>query len=148
MPSVVAQAQVNFEADAATVTALLTTLSTTSVARLYLNSFSPNYSNTEADFVAAEATFTGYAAKTIATWSAVVYDIAGNPLAIGVNVTFICSTTGATNSLGGVWLETMAGALIRYFPFPNPISISAAGQFVSADVFLYASQLGYANVGN
>jgi hypothetical protein len=98
---------------------------------LYLSSFTPTPQNVLADFVAAEATFAGYAASTI-VWDAVGVDGEGNIVYQGSGPAFTCTGSTPANTIGGLWIElAMPGASpICFVQFGNPISINAALQFI------------------
>ena len=99
---------------------------------LYQSSFSPTPSSVEADFTAAEATFTGYAAATV-SWGAIGLDSVGLPTTISDRALFQATDAVTPNVIGGVWYECQTAAgppavhkSINYFAFPNPISMATA----------------------
>jgi hypothetical protein len=93
--------------------------------KLYQSTFNPDPTNVVADFVAAEATFTGYAAVTI-VWNAVGVDQDGGYSAIGSNCFFQATDAVTPNTIGGCWIEDSAGALKEFIPFGTPVPMSAA----------------------
>jgi hypothetical protein len=93
---------------------------------------------TEAELVAIEATFTGYAA--------VVYTTLPAPYPDGVNggASFLIPSTtfavGATPTVGndiyGGWVENAAGALLWAWQTQNPFSLNVALQQLNVEVVL------------
>lgn len=107
--------------------------------KLYQNSLVPGYDSTEADFAAAEATFVGYVGGTV-TWDALSVDETGKPLVPGSDTFFQCTATTTPNVIGGCWLETAAGVLIDFWPFPTPINVNLALQYIRVSPSLMAQE--------
>lgn len=99
---------------------------------LYKSTFSPGPGNVEADFIAAECTFSGYAPATL-TWGTVGLDGAGNAVAYSTRVEFQNSTGAVGDSVGGAWIETQTAAgppaidkALNFYQFAAPVPMSSA----------------------
>lgn len=102
---------------------------------LYQSSFEPDPTSVVGDFEAAEADFTGYARVTLAM-EAIAPDSDGGYVSIS-NSGFFQATDGvAPNTIGGIFFETAAGAILSYYPFPVPIGITGALQYLQAILYL------------
>lgn len=115
-----------------TLAAEITHLGATSQLRLYQSSFVPTPDSVEADFVAAEATFTGYA-PVVLTYSPAGLEADGKAVSFSNDATYQATDGVTPNTIGGMWLarQTAAGppavyAPIAYYPFPVPIAMAAA----------------------
>ena len=93
--------------------------------KLYQSTFIPGPTNVVADFVAAEASFTGYVAHTI-TWNPVSLGADGKWQAESDQAFYQATDAVSPNTIGGAWLETAAGALVEYIPFPIPVNMTVA----------------------
>lgn len=103
--------------------------------KLYQSTFTPTRSSLIADFNAAEADFTGYAAATI-VWSAVGIDAGNNARSTGSRAFYQATDAVTPNVIGGCWLEDSTGVLVGYYPFTAPVGIPAALSFVSVSVVI------------
>lgn len=102
----------------------------TAEVHLFTAPFSPTPANVLADFVAAEAAYSGYASTT-PTWTAAGYDSEGT-YGFTSGDQFFQNTTGASGaSIGGFWLQTAAGVLQGYGVFTDPIPMNAALAYLS-----------------
>lgn len=113
-----------------------------STLHLYKDSLSPSRNSVEADFIAAECDFSGYAPVDL-TYGPPGIDSNQNGVAISNRAEFQNTTGLAGNSVGGCWLSTrpVAGVplddiSLRYYPFPMPIPMSVALQTLGCTVFL------------
>jgi len=101
-----------------------------------------------ADFNTNEADFAGYAAVTVAAFSAVAIDADERAVIVSPRA-FFQATDGVTpNSIGGAWLETAAGVLIEYVTFPQPLQMSAALAYIAATWFFRQPGAGNVMVEN
>lgn len=118
---------------ATTVATELTTLKM----RLFKSTFNPMPSNVLADFVAAEAAFSGYPAGGIAiTWGTAFYAPGGGAAVNSQLAQFNSATPfSATDTIGGYWLDNGTVALL-YAVFDNPVSMGLAGQSLPASAQL------------
>jgi hypothetical protein len=103
--------------------------------KLYQSSFAPNADSVIGDFNAAEADFTGYAAAVI-VWDAIGLGSDGHYQAVGSDCFFQATDAVSPNDIGGAWLETGAGALVEYYPFNTPISLSVALAYLNCGPIL------------
>jgi hypothetical protein len=117
---------------------------------LYLSTFNPSRNNVFADFVAAEASFTGYVREVI-TFAAPGVDAAGNVRSISDNVVFTCTDAVTPEVIGGAFVtQEVAGPPIvnlsfAFYPFATPIPIQAPDQQIALKVVVTAPDLsGYA----
>ena len=120
--------------------ALLTeikTLLTGGTLHLFKESFSPNVNSTLADFIAAEADYTGYAAVVL-TWGANALDADGGYVSQSSRAFFQCTTDTADNVIGGAWLqiEGTPDVLWEYFTFPIAVNLSTALTYLAAVIGL------------
>lgn len=120
---------------------------TAATLHLYKSSFSPSPTNVEADFIAEECTFSGYAAAPI-TFGAVGLDSAGNAAAFATRIEFQNTTNVIGDSVGGAWMSVQSAPgppvvnkSVRYYPFPLPIPMSAALAVLGAIVVVNAPNL-------
>lgn len=114
-------------------TAIKTNLSTTTTCRLFQSTFTPNSRSVAADFVAAEATYEGYALATIGAWVGPYIYGGGQGYFIAAADLYFPWTAGAGdpgNTIGGYWLEDAASKVREYVIFDTPININGAGQVV------------------
>lgn len=84
-----------------------------------------------------EAAFTGYAAVATTGGGSIVNLPSGDGQGIINTANFVCTTTGAGESILGYWVQDAAGNLILAELFANPVPIVNSGDFVSLDV-IYA----------
>lgn len=91
--------------------------------KLYKSSFIPTNQSLLADFVAAEADFSGYAFATL-SWDAVGVDSLGNYFTEGSNSLFQASDALNPNTIGGAWIETATGTLVMFLPFDVPVNMT------------------------
>jgi hypothetical protein len=71
-----------------------------------------NRSTVLATLITAEATYTGYGAKSI-TWSTPTYNEAGQIEMLGTTAAFAPTGTSVTNNIGGWFLTDTAGAVLE-----------------------------------
>jgi hypothetical protein len=71
---------------------------------LYQSTFTPTPANVAADFLAAEATFTGYAPQAL-TYGAVGVDATGVPTALSDRAFFQATDGASPNQIGGCWVQ-------------------------------------------
>ena len=102
-----------------------------SVLKLFISSLVPTSSTPKSALTAAEATFTTYVAKTLATWFAPIYAPGSGYMIVSPLVQW---DTGATdpvigNDIGGAWLEDAAGVvrMVVIFDTPAPMQIANQG---------------------
>jgi hypothetical protein len=99
--------------------------------KLFKSSFTPGPASVVADFDAAEADFTGYAAVAL-SWSAVGIDSDGQPGIISTRAFFQATADTADNEIGGAWMETAGGDLYEYWVFDQPVEMGTDLSFLSA----------------
>jgi len=114
-------------------------------ARLFKSTFAPTPASVEADFVAAEADYSGYAAQQ-PVFVGPFLDAAGVPFLEMTDLAFSNTTGVVGNVLGGMWLENAAGALYGYVPFIGPLTLNAAGSAFTVDVRFSSFRGGAADV--
>ena len=95
-----------------------------SLIKLYQSSFTPNALTTLAELTAAEADYTGYAAKTITAWNAAFYSALGGAIQMPLQQFQPTDPTTVANTIGGAWVETSGGVLVSIIPFPAPVAMS------------------------
>jgi len=109
---------------------------------LYKSSFAPGPSNVAADFLAAEANFTGYAPVTL-TYSSIGVDANGSPVALTNRAFFQATDAVSPNTIGGCWVENDIGTTpvvktsVEFYQFQSPIPMSLALQFIGVVVAVY-----------
>lgn len=98
---------------------------------LYKSTFAPTPQSVEADFEAAEADFTGYAAAALVFGTPRV--LAGGTVAcLSGNNVFTATDAAAPNTIGGAWLHTeqvgppAVDAAVDFFAFPVPVPMLTA----------------------
>jgi hypothetical protein len=121
---------------------------------LYQSSFNPNTASKAADFAAAEATFTGYAAAPL-TYSAIGIDQAGNPTVLSGRAFFQATDAVTPNTIGGCWVQRdvvgppAVATSVEWYPFNPPVPMSSALAFVGVVLGIQApAGPGYAVVDN
>lgn len=91
-----------------------------------------------ADFT--EATFTGYAAVAISTWSAVL-NLMLNVIGIAGSALFVQTGTAITQTVTGYYVTDGTGAVFYGAElFPTPVPMSSIGSFVDLTVVLPFSE--------
>lgn len=98
-----------------------------SVVKLYKSTLTPTPSTTVTELDDAEADYGGYASKTLTAWGAPVL-APGNGYAIYSPQVQFDSTPGATNTVGGAWIEDSDGNVRAVIPFPEGVPMGLAGQ--------------------
>lgn len=102
---------------------------------LYLSSFAPTPANVSADFVAAEATFTGYAPAAL-MYSAIGMDATGNPTVLSSRSYFQATDNVHPNTIGGCWVQydvtgpPATHTSVEYYPFTTPVPMNTALAFL------------------
>lgn len=107
------------------------TLLALSKMRLYQSSITPTVNTTKAELEAAEATYTGYAEKTLTAWGEPYTSPAGGASISSPLVQFQTAapyTTG--NNIGGAWIEEAGGDLVAIITFPDVVPMSAEGDAI------------------
>ncbi len=123
---------------------LAATAGTGAKLHLYKAAFSPTRDSVEADFETNECDFGGYSATAL-TFGSVGLD--GDGQAVVHSTRVVQQVTGPIvvnpNTVGGAWLEDVIAVgppknskVLRYFPFPTPVPMSAAGAQMSLEVVL------------
>ena len=128
-------------------------IGTASKLHLYQSSFSPGQNNVYADFLAAEATFTGYTAVAL-TWGPVGVDAAGQAVTYSLRANFEATDGVTPNVIGGCWVSTqtalgppVVNKAIRFFPFTTPINMATALASMAVVVAMQLPNInGYATV--
>lgn len=107
-------------------------IGTASKIRLFQSSFVPTLTSVEADFEAAEATFTDYA-SVANTWAPPGLDPSDGPTMYGTRALFVATDAVAPNNIGGAWIsvQTSAGPppvnkSVQYCVFPVPVDMTTA----------------------
>jgi len=125
-------------------------IGTASKLRLFQSTFNPTDQNVEADFEAAEANFTGYAAVSI-TWAAPGIDPTDGATMYGTRGLFVASDAVAPNTIGGCWISTQTAAgppavnkSGQYCVFNPPVPMTTAlAQLFVTPVMLSDGSIGY-----
>lgn len=104
--------------------------------RLYQSTLVPGTQTTLADLVTAEATFDGYAAKTLVTDTGFIN---GNSQAVAESQLLVFIPTGSVtpNTIGGAWTDDGTGAM-EIWPLLAPVSLAGptnALKFVVTDAY-------------
>lgn len=120
----------------ASATALATRL-VDSLVRLFKSTYVPSRESTRAELVAAECDFSGYPATGIevAAWTAPVNDPDGGSAIFSgllsyVFVNEVDPLDNVNNMVGGYWIETAAGALVRVATFDEPVEMAVVGDAI------------------
>lgn len=90
-----------------------------SVMRLYKSSLTPTVLTTLAELEAAEADYTGYAAKTIANFNAAFISALGGAIQCPVQQFQPTAPVLVTNDIGGAWIEDATGEVVSIIPLPE-----------------------------
>lgn len=108
--------------------------------RLYQSSFTPTSTSSKADFVAAEANFSGYPAGGIAmtAWLDPGFNPNGGASIQSPAIQFALATATpiVPNEIGGMWIETAAGDFWNYGALDNPKSMAVVGDILPIDATL------------
>jgi hypothetical protein len=119
----------------------------TQTVHLYKAAFSPSPANVEADFLAQECTFSGYAPVAL-TWGPAGLDSGLNGVSFSDRAEFQNSTGVVGDSVGGAWISTapvpgvsVADVSLRYYSFPMPIPMTLALQTLGAVVLMNTPDL-------
>ena len=119
------------------------TVLASSVLHLFQSSLTPTPSTPLADYTAAEADFTGYAAETMSAWNTPILApgtgyMIGSPL-----VQFeVGATPTTTNIIGGAYLVDAGGVLRMAIIFTEPIPMQLDGQGIPINlVWLFPTGL-------
>jgi hypothetical protein len=99
--------------------------------------WAPNVNSTPGSFT--EATFTGYTAATLGTWSAIGQLPSGMQATNETVVHFQPTATTVTNTVLGYWIQDNSGNLLGYDTFATPIPMDSVLQ--SIDIVLVWQQL-------
>jgi uncharacterized protein (DUF697 family) len=107
-----------------------------SMCRLFQSTFTPDASNVLADYVAAEATYSGYDALEFTTWFAPILApgtgyMIGSPI---VQFAFTASPGTPTNIIGGCFVVDSAANLRIAIIFDQPIPMQMAGQGIPLNI--------------
>jgi len=92
---------------------------------------------TLAELVAAEATYTGYAAEEITTFAAPLLNPLGGASTNSGTVQFqIASPYTVPNVIGGGWIQTAGGVLVAAWDYDPTRTLAGAGDGFPVDLFL------------
>jgi hypothetical protein len=83
-----------------------------------------------------EATFTGYAAVTLAALSGPIITPRGTCEALFGNASFVATGATPANTILGYWLDDGSTNFFAGEAFPTPIPIAAIGNFIDLAVIL------------
>ena len=103
-----------------------------STLHLFKEGFVPNVNSSLAEFVAEEADYTTYAAKTIAAWNApALASVSGYNLTAPLQTFLLAATPAAPNMIGG-WFHVHSDGttLIEYGTFDPPRPMQVADQSI------------------
>lgn len=114
--------------------------------RLFKAPFVPNPTTTQAEFVAQECGFGGYAAVVLGAWNAVGIDQSGQAQCGSSDAFFQATDAVTPENVGGAWLETATAGLYEYCVFPVPIPMVAALQFIAMNWHLRQPGPGFVDV--
>lgn len=99
--------------------------------RLFQSSIIPTTATTLAELEAEEATFTGYAEKTLTTWGEPYTSPAGGASISSPLVQFqTASPYTVGNNIGGAWIETALGDLVAIITFPEVVPMAGMGDAI------------------
>lgn len=117
---------------------LVQTALVNSVVRLFQDTITPTPSTTQAELIAEEADFSGYAAITVAAWLDPATDPSGNSSTQFPTVQF--ATTGSPpaigNQIGGFWVETVGGDVMQIIIFDAAVPMDFFGAALPVDLLL------------
>lgn len=110
-----------------------------SVVHLFQSSFAPEPSNVLADYTAAEADFSGYAAETLTAWfDPILAPGSGYMIQSPWTQFAFDSTPGTpTNNIGGCYLLSAGGAIRLTVIFDQPIPMEVHGQGIGFNLTLF-----------
>lgn len=97
-------------AASATLTALITALLANLKMRIFVNNITPDANTVIGDFT--EATFTGYSAASLTTWSAPSIDGTGASISTTVQGQFTGTSGGGTGNMYGYYLTDSGGTTL------------------------------------
>lgn len=122
---------------------------TAATLHLWTQGFTPSVSSVHADFVAAEANFTGYVAPAI-VWSAVGVEGSGLATSHSGSATFIATDAVAPNLIAGAWIDILIGAahkVANYFIISPPVPMQTALAMMNVNTVVQMPTFsGYATV--
>lgn len=116
------------------------------VVKLFQASFDPDENSVVADFAAAEADFTGYAAVTLGTWSTIGVSAEGEVVALATRAFFQATDAVAPNVIGGYWLETAGGDMDHFVRFDPPVLLTTALSFLAVTISITTPGVGGADI--
>jgi hypothetical protein len=102
---------------------------------LYQSTFAPTLRSVAADFIAAEANYTGYAPVAL-TYSGVGLDSAGNPTVLTNRAYFQATDAVTPNTIGGCWVQSdtvgppATHTSVEWYPFPSQVPMTTALAFL------------------
>ena len=92
---------------------------------------------TQAELVAGECDFTGYAAITVAAWNnPLLNPVGGAGIDSGLQQFATANPYTVGNSVGGGWVETAGGVLVAAWNYDPARSCNGAGDGVPVDLIL------------
>jgi len=122
------------------------------IVHLFLEGFSPLPTSTHADFLANEATFTGYSSITLGEtghlFSVPVINSTGQVVVASAPANWVASDAVSPNMIAGMWIENTANGVRRYVVFPTPLPMNAALQFIDATIYEAPGGGGYVEINN
>lgn len=113
---------------------------------LYKSSYTPGPNAVYADLAANEADFVGYARAAL-TFGPVGTDVNGIARTLSDNALFTAGALVGANTLGGAFLTIedagppVINKVVRFFPFPLPVSVQTDGQQIGFKVAITAPDL-------
>lgn len=107
----------------------LKTLLANAVYHLFNNSLTPNVATPLDEFTAAECVFSGYAAKTIATWNGPVLASGSGYMITAGQLLWIVTLADPQliDIAKGCYLVTAGGVLRGYIVFDTPVNMQVVG---------------------
>ena len=115
------------------------TLMAESIIHLYQSPISLTPQITLAELQAIEATYDGYAPKTVVAFNPAYLDPAGGATTASGYEQFMYeveASPGVTNNIYGLWVQDAAGTLIIVFAFDAPVPMAQTGDSVPVNVLL------------
>lgn len=102
-----------------------------SVIKLFQEGFTPNNMTVVTDLDGVECDYDDYAPATITAWLEPTVAAGGGASISAPTSQFLCTADQVvSNSVGGYWIETAAGAIVMIRQFDNPVPMMLANQYV------------------
>lgn len=107
--------------------------------RLFVNNYTPTRADTAANYT--EATWSGYAAVALTSWTIAGYDANGNAEFDAPQKTFTASSGSPSQTIYGYYLTDGGGNVVFAEADPSPFTVNATGQTYQVTAHFYVGQL-------